>query len=254
MFEFKLDARDTSANLRSFVTTVTVTPIPDFTISDVEDFKMDSLSNRTIVWIVGNISSYTLYLNGSSVDSTYSGGNITYVFTPDRYGVYNLTLVVMDTFGRSASDTVLVAVILYGPTVFNYGSKTISAGTTGENIEWTIIDSTVGNYSVNRNGVSILNGSYLLSDSVRISLDGLNEGTYNFTILVVNSNNMSSSNSISVTVYTSGVNLGGGGVFTTDTAGIEGIDFSGFISTPVLIGAGTLTVGAIGVIILRRKA
>lgn len=255
VFKFKLEATDTSSNLRTFVTTVTVNPIPDLVISGVADFKMESLSNRTITWVVGNISSYTLYINGSSVGSTYSDGNVTYMFIPDHAGGYNLTLVVMDSFGRTATDTVLVTVVLYSPSVFNYGSKTISAGTTGENIEWTIIDGTGGNYSVYRDGISLLNGSYFLSDSVRLSLDGLGEGTYNYTIIVVNAYNMSTTNSVSVTVYTTGViGGGGGGVFTSDPAGLEGLDFLGIVSTPVLIGVGALTVGAIGVIILRRRA
>ncbi len=256
VFEFKLEAVDTSSNLGIFVTMVTVTPISDLVISGEADFTMKSLSNRTITWVVGNISSYNLYINGSSVASTYSDGNVTYTFIPDHAGGYNLTLVIMDSLGRTASNTVLVTVVLYSPAVFNYGSKTISAGTTGENIEWTIIDSTIGNYSVYRDGISILNGSYFLSDTVRLSLDGLGEGTFNYTIMVVNAYNMSTSNSVSVTVYTTGVNGGGigGGVFTSDPAGVDGLDFSGFISTPVLIGVGALTVGAIGVIILRRRA
>ncbi len=64
-------------------------------------------------------------------------------------------------------------------------------------INWTATDLTPANYSIERNGVGVDNGTWASGIPINYSLSGLGEGTWNFTIIV----NDTSSNEALDTVF-----------------------------------------------------
>ncbi len=79
----------------------------------LEDYYISLGETACLYWGVYDLTpfSYHIYVNGEMVVSDAWGGqNITYFFSPDNGGIWNVTIYVYDLFGNSASDTVLVFV------------------------------------------------------------------------------------------------------------------------------------------------
>ncbi len=72
------------------------------------------------------------------------------------------------------------------PTITSPGDMTYTTGTTGHWLSWTITDATIGttNYTIYCDTSVIVSGSWTSSSAVTISIDGLEAGTHNFTIVV----------------------------------------------------------------------
>ena len=84
-------------------------------ISSVDDFSMKLNDGSSIVtWNVSDLTpwNYEIYVNSVLVQSGWwNGSDISFEFEPDAAGFWNVTLIVYDAFGNSASDTVVIEVI-----------------------------------------------------------------------------------------------------------------------------------------------
>ena len=100
----------------------------------------------------------------------------------------NVTLCVNDTVGHEATFTTWVFVRGTTPlAVFHPADITAELGTTGSMTEWTVTEHFNDSYCLYQNVFLCKIGWYDGSDSannIRVSLDGLSIGVYNFTIVV----------------------------------------------------------------------
>jgi hypothetical protein len=83
-------------------------------ISEESDTSLNPTQNSiTLEWTGSdeNPMSYYVLHNGTTVKfGAWTGGDIEYLFTPKRVGLWNVTMVFSDAFGNTASDTVFVQV------------------------------------------------------------------------------------------------------------------------------------------------
>ncbi|MHA2023376.1 MAG: right-handed parallel beta-helix repeat-containing protein [Candidatus Thorarchaeota archaeon] len=144
---------------------------------------------------------YQIMRNGVVIDAgVWDGTDITHDVSGLVGGVYNYSLKVNDTCANFAFDDVLVTVpdtvvpIIEGPDDFHY-----EYGTTNHNIIWKVIEFNPHYFEVFRNETQIDSGQWNGSDIV-ISSDGLDLGTYNYTLTVSDASNNNASSTVMVSV------------------------------------------------------
>lgn len=144
---------------------------------------------------------YQIMRNGVVIDAgVWDGANITHNVSGLEGGVYNYSLKVNDTCANFAIDNVIVAVpdtvdpIVEGPDDFHY-----ECGTSNHSITWTVTEFNPHYFEVFRDETQIDYGSWDDSDIV-VSIDGLDLGTYNFTLTVSDASNNNASNTVMVSV------------------------------------------------------
>ncbi len=144
---------------------------------------------------------YVIYRNGTEVasdswDWIFIGINIDGL----SVGVYNYTIVVYDTSGNYANDTVFVTVIeTIEPTIDHPADMDYEEGTTGHSITWTSSDEHPSHYVVYRNGTQVVSESWDGS-SITVNVDGLGVGVYNYTIVVYDTSGNCASDTVFVIV------------------------------------------------------
>jgi hypothetical protein len=112
--EVKLTLYDTLGFSESDVVIVTVvdTTPPDINSPADVEFE-EATTGNSVEWTCYDLypDTYSVYVNSSiDISAAWAGGNIEIILDGLEEGFYNLTLVVEDTSGNSASDTVLVTV------------------------------------------------------------------------------------------------------------------------------------------------
>jgi len=116
---FMLVVNDTSDNKASDIVRVTVwdtNPWLDSPYGDIE--YIEGTSNNYIHWDASDLNpaNYTVYRNSTMLTfSPWNGGSISYNVDGLSVGVYNYTIMVMDTSGQTAYDTVFVTVLATPP-------------------------------------------------------------------------------------------------------------------------------------------
>ncbi|MHA1369961.1 MAG: hypothetical protein ACTSRA_09640, partial [Promethearchaeota archaeon] len=114
-------------------------------------------------------------------------------------GTFNVTIIVQDNVSHVVQDTVIATVspdqppVITGPSALNY-----TEGDTGNYINWTIADDVgIVNYSIYIDGVENITGT---NDSIQFNVDGFAIGTYNVTIIAVDTIGQQAQATIIVTV------------------------------------------------------
>lgn len=119
-------------------------------------------------------------------------------------GAYNLTLVVFSESDNYTYDTVLLTVrALSTPSINHPDDISFIEGTTGESITWIVSDSYPDSYELLHNGV-VIDSDEWDELAIIVSLDDLEVGTHNFTLVVYSECGLYSSDSVIVVVTTSG--------------------------------------------------
>ncbi|MFW9870508.1 MAG: hypothetical protein ACFFEL_12855, partial [Candidatus Thorarchaeota archaeon] len=120
-------------------------------------------------------------------------------------GTYNYTIRVFDVGGSSVSDTVMVFVQDGTPPTINSPTDIVyNQGETGNSITWSPIDLHPESYEIYRDSVLIRTGAWnSSSESISISVDGLTQGEYNYTISVSDIGGNSIADQVIVTVQPS---------------------------------------------------
>jgi|GEM_PF-2007347 len=162
-------------------------------------------------WIIKDasvgVTSYIILWNGTQIaNGSWTSG------TPIEQGVdiflsgsFNYTIIASDGLGGSAQNTAIANVNYpnyLSIAVENMSNLTYVVGTIGHAITWIITDSSVGttSYSILRNGTQVSTGSWASGVAVRIDVDGLLMGLYNYTIIASNGLGSSRQDTVIVSV------------------------------------------------------
>jgi hypothetical protein len=185
-----------------FVTVKDTTP-PDLNSPDDFEYEPEVAEDR-IGWIVGDLNPhrYRVDGNGSTTDWTAWSKNETIYVNVDEHvpGVYNYTITVEDYYGNQAVDTVLITVVDTSPPVIEPLSDfAFLVGSTEQTIIWAPRDLNPDSYDILKDGISAETGDWNGSDIIR-DLSNLPIGSYNFTLIVWDTENNSASDTVIVTV------------------------------------------------------
>jgi hypothetical protein len=169
---------------------------PDLSITN------DTVGNE-LRWTVedSNPSHYRIYKNGSIVQSgTWeSGVDVTIDVSETVINTYNYTIWVNDTDGNVVIDTAHVYVtdnpLVSTPVDIGYNEQS-----TGNSITWNATDTIPGTYEIFKDGISIQTGSWTNLQNITISIDGLLEGVYVYTIVFTDGSSNSINDTVNVTV------------------------------------------------------
>jgi len=169
---------------------------------------------------------YYLYINGD-LDSwgVWTGASVSISIDGRPIGVHNYTMLVNDTSGNYASDTVLVTVWDTEPFLESpYGNLSFNEGTTGNEIYWNASDFNPDTYTVFKN--SSIDSFYPWNgEPISYSVDGLAIGVYNYTIRVIDTSGQTAYNTVLVTVQeattTTTTSTGSTNTTTTTSGGTD---------------------------------
>ncbi|MHA2033068.1 MAG: beta strand repeat-containing protein, partial [Candidatus Kariarchaeaceae archaeon] len=206
IYNYTIVSNDTSGNIAidtAFVTVYDVTD-PIFTIPPSDMQYDEGTTSNILNWTATDAYSdtYIIYQNGSQVDTNSWTSDVKISYNVDGLSkaVYNFTIVVIDSSGNSATNTVFVTVVdqtlptLSSPTDVQY-----IEGTTNNKITWNAVDTYPDGMNIYRNGTSIFSTSWTSGD-IEILVDGLSAGVYNYTIVVADKSSNQASDTVFVTV------------------------------------------------------
>ncbi|MHA2030109.1 MAG: LamG-like jellyroll fold domain-containing protein, partial [Candidatus Kariarchaeaceae archaeon] len=151
-----------------------------------------------------NPDSYTIYQNGSQVDTgTWSNAaDIQINVDSLSKGVYNYTIVVADSYSNQITDTSWVTVVdvtdpVYVTTPID---MQYSEGSTSNTLTWNSTDLHADSYTIYQNGSQVDTGTWTNASEITINVDGLSEGVYNYTIVATDTTDNQAVDTVIVTV------------------------------------------------------
>ncbi len=212
---------------------------PEFSHPDDVNYEAGTIGH-SIVWShsVSCPLSSEIYRNSSLLESDSWDGSSIVVNIDNLYpGVYNYTNVIHFGDDEEAVDTVMVTVVdttspeLTHPTDIEY-----EVNTTGHSITWVPSDLMPQSFEIHLNGTLIESGSWNGS-SITISVDGLEPGAYEYTIVVTDTSGNYDSDSVLVIVTSN-----------------WWYDYGNLLSTSITAGSILVIVIVGGAIICRRRA
>ena len=165
--------------------------------------------NQMITWSVYDLHpvSYSVTADGNNFTSgTWDvQTQIAVDFQTLSLGLHEIVFTVKDIGGNTASDTVMINMLSddTSPTIDSPYDITMEEGTVGNIIIWRPSDDHPSHFVVLLNGTEIASGEWA-GASIVVSLDGLAEGTHEFTLTVYDAAYNSVSDSVIVTVYPAG--------------------------------------------------
>jgi hypothetical protein len=148
----------------------------------------------SIDWVINdpNVNSplYSLYRNGTFIttNSWNPGQTITIAVNGMTIGIYNYSIIAVDGYGASISDTVWVTVTNVNPIISSPSDQSWVIGTTGHMLYWGVSDNSTQSpmtYTIHRNGTILTTGYWSNNGtSISINLDGLAVGNYAISCVV----------------------------------------------------------------------
>ena len=181
-----------------------IRPTPDLSFSP-------GMPGHNVTWTITEISNitdktYTIYRDGvANVTGSWSSGiPITRNVDALPIGMYNYTIVILDGYGGHIQRTILVSVVTNVPPVLSHPADiTYVQPALGNNLTWTIVDTSMGtnpSFVVYRNGSYYSSGKWQNAISVKLTIDSLEIGVHNFTIVASDGIGGSSQDEVIVTV------------------------------------------------------
>ncbi|MFW9965414.1 MAG: hypothetical protein ACFFCX_17710, partial [Candidatus Sifarchaeia archaeon] len=173
--------------------------------SDV--FYDEGVTGYSITWNPSDLHpvSYEILREGVQVKTglwNSSSESITVSVDGLILGSYNFTIYITDVGGNIANDTVFVNVSDgSAPTIDNPQDVTYDEGDTGFSIQWNPADAHPSGYEIYREDVLIISGLWNSSaETITVSVDSHQVGTYNYTIRVIDIGASSVSDTVMVIV------------------------------------------------------
>jgi parallel beta-helix repeat protein len=203
-YNFTISVVDTSSNVvtDSVIVSVIDTTTPAIDPPDDVQYELGSTGN-TINWNASDLdpSSYEIHVDGSIVlDSSWNGSNVEYGVDGLSLGSHSVMIVVHDSSGNYASDTVIISVTdTIAPTIDSPADVEYELGSTGNSISWVVSDLDSETYNIHRNGILITSESWDGSN-IEYNVDGLSVGGYNFTLSVYDGTGNKASDTVTVDV------------------------------------------------------
>jgi hypothetical protein len=146
----------------------------------------EGLTGNDIVWNPSDLYPFSQIIERNGLvlrSTTWDGSPIAISADGLSPGEWNFTLIVSDSSGNIAVDTVMVTVNdVTLPTIDHPSNIEMTEGAS-RSIIWNPFDSNPDSYIIYRNGTSIDSGSWDGS-SISVSLDGLAVGVWNYTLVV----------------------------------------------------------------------
>jgi len=149
-----------------------------------------------------NPDTYVIYKNSIEIKSGawISGVPITINVDGLNIGSHTYAIIVYDEFSYSTQDTVIVIVQdTTNPVLSSPADIAYEDGATGHNIDWSSTDNNPDTYIIYKDSIEIKSGAWI-SGVLTISVDGLSIGSYNYTIIVVDTSSNSVEDTVIVTV------------------------------------------------------
>lgn len=231
----------------------------------------NDMSSIDVTWNVNDLSpsTYSVFVNDSLVVDamSWTNGTISYSLTTTVLGIFNVSILLRDTSGNRAFDTVWVTIQdTTPPEVSGVASLSVEQGD-NENLSYVATDHAPATYVLFLDGVEVMNGEWDSGVAITYELSGLAVGTYNITIVFTDQAGNTVGKTTIVTVTSSGGNTTTTSTETTTTSssGISsstdtdttGSDTSGqsVTSSPGFSWIGSLLLASIGsfVTIVRRR-
>ena len=143
----------------------------------------------------------TWWLNDTARFAVSSDGLVTSTVSLEE-GTYGMQIWVNDTLGNTLNGTFSVSVQdTLPPEIDHPEDINYTRGQTGNNITWHPTDALPASYEISIDGTVVRSGSWNSSSEVIfISVDGLDSGTYSYTLVVTDEHGLSSSDTVIVTV------------------------------------------------------
>jgi hypothetical protein len=174
-------------------------------VTDAGDETIDFFDSLDFQWNITDAygGSYEILLNGT-VD--ISGGflddyQLNYTFDGTPEGDNNITLIVTNIYGKTATDEVVITVNPpVDPTIVtNAVDETIDFFESTD-LQWNITDIYGGSYEVEVNGVVVLDGDFTGDYQVNYTFDGTTDGVFDISISVTSISGQTVSDEVTITV------------------------------------------------------
>lgn len=180
-------------------------------------------TGHSITWVAnsGSPDAYAVFLDGTEIDSgAWDGSSVTVSVDGHPVGIFNYTLLVNDTMGEWANDSVIVTVYDLIPTIDSPSDREYHLDTTGHSITWTPSDLNPDSYEVYEDHIMVQSGSWDGS-AIAVSIDGLSIGLHNFTVVVNDTSGNMAKDTVLVNVWDLPPELGSPSdlIFEVDTTG-----------------------------------
>ncbi|OLS26673.1 MAG: hypothetical protein HeimC3_07750 [Candidatus Heimdallarchaeota archaeon LC_3] len=205
LFNYLGDIKDDGSSNTILNNNVSDSPL----ISTPSDFSIYfGDTGYSILWTVtdNNPANYTVYDNGTIFDTGFWTDSVITWLDGLEEGLHNFTCIVQNSYGKSASDQVVITVLPAAPdttlpTISSPADFSFEEGSIGYNVAWIGSEDHPWWASVWRNNTLIYDQSWtLLNDKIEINLDGLNAGLYNFTCSLFDEAGNSVSDMVLITV------------------------------------------------------
>lgn len=146
-------------------------------------------TGHAIIWSVSDLypDEYTIYKDEVPIESDkWTSGTITLSIDGNEIGEYNYTILVSDSSGTSAVDSVMVTVIDSTAPLLNHPSDIqMEFGTPSIQITWQPTDLLPLNYEMYQNDTLVSSGLWTNGDNLAYAVsENMTIGTYNITIIV----------------------------------------------------------------------
>ncbi|MHA2300263.1 MAG: hypothetical protein ACXACD_04845 [Candidatus Thorarchaeota archaeon] len=208
-YNYTIEVTDVGSNSVADTVWVIVSDGTPPTIDSPSDINYnEGEAGSSITWDPSDIHplNYTIYKDGVPIKSgawNSSLETITITVEGLSLGIYDYTLEVFDIGGNPASDVVRVTV---GdgtpPNIDSPLNVTYAEGTPLQSITWDPTDSYPLSYFIYRNSVQVKSGTWNdTSETISISVVGLDLGLYNYTILVTDIGLNTANDTVWVEVY-----------------------------------------------------
>ncbi|TFG27758.1 hypothetical protein EU527_18190 [Candidatus Thorarchaeota archaeon] len=204
-YKYELIVYDDLDNSASDIVWVNVTDTTTPIISDVADFSIPyGVSGEYLTWSCDEpYPDYFVITQDSVVidEGAWNGTDLRVNLNGLSVDSYIFVVSANDTFGNSATDEVIVSVILDDdpPSVTPLDDVSFEFGITGIYLVWSCSDLFPDSYIIYRNS-SVVDSDLWNGSNLAVNLDGLNLGTYNYTIILYDTSGNSASDSVIVTV------------------------------------------------------
>lgn len=181
-----IDIVDANGNAISVTISVTVQDPAITLVSGPLDGSFDAPADVDLTWTFSavEISTYTIYLNGTEVatGSVPDDTTVSHSLVGLEAGVYNVTVYVQSAYGTELVDTVILTVNYVGMPSFTSVPADLAYVnvTSGNSLTWQVADATW--YEIYVDGTLVEFGT--LPSSIVVNVDGLPVGEYNITVVI----------------------------------------------------------------------
>ena len=197
---------DETGNWENDTVFITVVDTTKPNIDTRADFDIEAGSaGNTIVWNGSDLypDTYVVYRNNIEIATGFWTLNVTIGIDGLGLGWYNFTVIIFDESGLSVISMVNVTVVdTTKPYVNRPGDIIFEEGVPGRSIDWTPTDLYPSTYEILRNGNPILSNLWDGSP-ISISLDSLSAGSYNYTLILIDTSGNLEVDTVLVTVLDS---------------------------------------------------